>query len=71
MSEQLVVPQKMVIDGNPVDVTLIQNPIIDDVLVTEAEIQASAIWSSDSSLVSDRRVSRDIRDYLIRLGVER
>ena len=71
MSEQIVIDQSMVVEGDSLTVSLIQNPLIDDVLVTEMQVQAASIWQNNDSIVSDRRVSRDIRDWLIRLGVER
>lgn len=70
MSKQVIVTQKMVVDGKPLLVSLIQNPTIDDVLVTEARLQATDI--EEGNVVNeDRRVERDVRDFLIRLGVER
>lgn len=65
------VPIRMVVDGEPLLVTLIQNITIDDVISTEARIQATAIETGDSSIVTDRQVSFELRDFLIRLGVER
>lgn len=56
------------IDGEPYLITLIENPTIDDVVITEAKIQASAIENRDGS-ADNRRVDRGIRDFLIRLGV--
>lgn len=70
MSKQVIVTQRMVVDGKPLLVSLIQNPLIDDVLVTEARLQATDIEEGNVSN-TDRRVARDVRDYLIRLGVER
>lgn len=70
MSNQVIVTQKMVVEGKPLIVSLIQNPLIDDVLVTEARLQATDIEENATSN-PDRRVGRDVRDFLIRLGVER
>lgn len=69
MSEQTTVQVRLIVNGTPIVVGLISNPLIDDVLLTEARIQAFSIEQQVD--ISDRRVSRDIRDYLIRLGVER
>ncbi len=57
------------VDG-PIDVSLIVNPTIEDVLVAEVEIQAMAILNKDGS-ADNRQVSYDIRDFLIRLGINR
>lgn len=65
------VPMRMVVNGEPLLVTLLQNFTIDDVLLTEARVQATSIETGDASLVDGRQVSFNIRDYLIRLGVER
>lgn len=56
------------IEGKPVIVKLINNPTIDDVVVTEARIFASSLETGED--LSSRRVSRSLRDYLIRLGIE-
>lgn len=70
MNSQIIITQRLVVDGKPMIVSLIQNPTIDDILVTEAQIQATTI-EEQSEVNPDRRVERDIRDFLIRLGVER
>lgn len=70
MSKQIIITQRMVVDGKPLLVSLIQNPLIDDVLITEARLQATDIEEGNSAN-PDRRVDREVRDYLIRLGVER
>ena len=62
---------RLVVDGDPLLITLIQNVTIDDVLNTEARIQATSIETGDPSLVASRQVNKSILDYLIRLGVER
>lgn len=60
---------RLIVNGRPVIVTLITNPLIDDVVMTEARILASEI--ENGPLDDDRRVERGVRDFLIRLGVER
>jgi len=70
VSKQIIITQRMVVDGKPLLVSLIQNPLIDDVLITEARLQATDIEEGNSAN-PDRRVDREVRDYLIRLGVER
>jgi len=69
MSNQIIVTQRMIVEGKPLLVSLIQNPLIDDVLITEARLQATDIEEGNTAS-TDRRVARDIRDFLIRLGVE-
>jgi hypothetical protein len=58
------------VDGTLMEVVLIENPIIDDVLIAEAKVQAYFVYNNQEP-ASDRRVERTIRDYLIRLGVAR
>lgn len=60
---------RMIVDGRPVIVNLITNPLIDDVIIVEARILASEI--ENGPLNDNRRVDRGVRDFLIRLGVER
>lgn len=69
MSVRITSTSRLVIDGRAYKVRLIDNPLIDDVLITEAQLLAAEIESG--SVPEDRRVSRDIRDFFIRLGVER
>lgn len=63
------VSTRVLIDGRPVVVGIIQNPVIDDIVVAEAQVQASLIISKQDG--GGRRVDRTLRDFLIRLGVER
>lgn len=57
-------------DGTAVEVTLIENPLIDDVLIAEAKVQAYLTYTG-SDPEPGRRVDRNLRDFLIRLGVSR
>jgi hypothetical protein len=70
MGNRNVVTASLVVDGKPLTVSFLDNIIIDDVLITEAMIQAQAIQNQDGS-ADNRQVEREIRYYLIRLGVER
>jgi hypothetical protein len=69
MADRRDIQQRLIVGGRPYVITLLHNPTIDDVLLTEARVAAAAIESKVSD--EDRSVSRDIRDYLIRTGVER
>ncbi len=69
MSVRNDIEGRFLVDGQPVLIKLINNPTIDDVMVTEARVQATAV--ERGAVDPDRRVARDIRDFLIRLGVER
>lgn len=53
----------------PLDVTVIESPTIDDVMVSEAKIQAYSIATGTD--ISGHIVDRSVRDILLRLGVER
>lgn len=61
--------KKVVLDGKPFSIRFIDNPTIDDVLSTEMQVQAYFIASGTSD--PTRQVDYSVRDYLIRLGVER
>lgn len=63
------VQQRIVIDGVPYIIRLIDNPMIDDVMASEAKLRAAKIQGF--SVPSDHRVKRDLRDFLVRLGVVR
>ena len=69
MSDQTVIESQVIFDGAPCTMRLINNPTIDDVLIGEMYGQATSIWRGDD--LSNHRVPRELRDYLIRLGVER
>ncbi len=70
MGNRNVVTASIIVDGVPLLLSFFDNVTIDDVLITEAKIQAVSILNRDTSADS-RKVDRSIRDYLIRLGVER
>jgi hypothetical protein len=55
--------------GVVVRATVLEFPTIDDVVVTESQIVAYEIASQVPQ--PDRRVGRDIRDVLVRFGVNR
>jgi hypothetical protein len=63
------VETSMVVSGRPVVVRLIENPTIDDVVITQARLYAAVLEGSMEDIPG--RVDRGIREYLIRLGVER
>jgi hypothetical protein len=63
-----LVERKIVVGGKPYTIRIIENPTIDDIVITEMAIQANAIHNRQ---VLERRTPRDIRDFLIRIGVER
>ena len=69
MSDRYESGGRLIVDGRPVLVNLITNPIIDDVVIAEARILASEI--ENGPFDDTRRVDRGVRDFLIRLGVER
>lgn len=63
------ITNRFIVGGKPYFINLIHNPTIDDVIVTEARISAAEI--ENGPIEEGRRVTRDIREFLIRLGVER
>lgn len=65
--EELLNP--IVIDGRPYTLRLIQSPLIDDVVISETQIAAFEV--AQGIKPTERRVDRGVRDYLIRLRVER
>jgi hypothetical protein len=67
MIAQTVVTTQIVSDGQTYKVRLIENPTIDDVLGVEAKIYAFSM--AVGNIDDTRRVGRDVRDFLIRIGV--
>lgn len=59
---------RLIVDGRPVVYRVLSNPVIDDVVISEAKLQAFQI---ENGSLGERRVDRNLRDFLIRLGVER
>ncbi len=59
---------RLIVDGKPVIYRVLSSPVIDDVVISEAKIQAFQI---EHGSLGERRVDRSLRDFLIRLGVER
>lgn len=70
MSDRQEVESRLVVNGEPMVVRLISNPTVDDVVITEARVWA-AEFENGPLTAGERRVDRGIRDFLIRLGVER
>jgi rRNA-processing protein FCF1 len=56
-------------DGKTSNVTILDDPNIDDLVVAQAEIQAYVVATSDTSAVE--RVSRGVREIFLRFGVQR
>lgn len=70
MSVRQLISQNVALGGVSYQISLIENPTIDDVVITEARLQAAAI-EGRQGVLEDHFVSRDIKDFLIRLGVDR
>lgn len=60
---------KATLDGKPYTVFVVDNPTIDDVVVVEMKLRAAELMNGVTN--EGYRVEKDIRDVLIRLGVER
>jgi hypothetical protein len=60
---------RAVLNGRPYTIFLVDNPTIEDVVAVEIRLYAAEVMNGASP--SEHRVSRDVRDLLIRLGVER
>lgn len=56
-------------DGKLYRATLIEDPNVDDVLIAEAEAQAHFVRTGTEE--PERRVGRDVREILLRFGVQR
>ncbi len=63
------IQQRMVVDGIPYIVRLIDNPTVEDVAASEMKLQAARIQGF--AVPDDHRVPRDVRDFLVLLGVVR
>lgn len=71
LTNRSVIPSRLIVDGKPVLINLITGPTIDDVVMVEAQLYAASLDREDPSMTEGRSVPWDIKDYLIRLGVER
>jgi hypothetical protein len=60
---------QVTMDGKPYTILLIDNPTIDDVMVVEMKLKAAEYLTNTPQ--PDRKVEKDVRDALIRLGVDR
>jgi hypothetical protein len=69
MAARTDIATKVVIGGKPYTVFMVDNPTIEDVMVVEMKLWAANKMNRVSD--SEYRVSRGVRDTLIRLGVER
>ena len=71
LTNRSVIPSRMIVDGKPLLINLIRGPTIDDVVAAEAQLYAASLDSGNAFLTTGRAVPLNIKDYLIRLGVER
>lgn len=60
---------KASLNGRPYTIIVVDNPTIDDVLIVEMKLRAGEIMNGTEN--TGHRVAADVRDVLIRLGVER
>lgn len=68
MSDRIDITTRTYEDGKPAAMHLVVNPVIDDILCVEMRLQAYETQTG-KVLNADRRVGRDVRDFLIRIGV--
>lgn len=71
LTDRSVVRSRFLVDGEPLIIDMLRSPTIDDVLITEAHLYAASLDRDDKTLTEGREVPWEIKDYLIRLGVER
>lgn len=64
-----VATREAVVDGQVVEVTLIEDPTIDDVVIAEA--RTYAVGLIQGNLDSERRVERSMREIVLLFGVQR
>lgn len=57
------------VDGRPYTILLVDNPTIEDVLVIEMKLRAAELMNQTAD--DTRKVEKDVRDALIRLGIDR
>jgi hypothetical protein len=69
MSFRTNINTKVFVDGRPYTILLIDNPTIDDVMVVEMKLKAAELMTNTPQ--PDRKVEKEVRDTLIRLGVDR
>lgn len=68
MSDRKEFTEQLIVGKQIYTITLLDHPLIDDVVITEAMIKAESIVSGVED--TTRRVDRSIRDLLIKLGRE-
>lgn len=66
-----VIETKVRVDGRPATVQAIRSPTIDDVVIAEGRLYLASLDRADPAISSGHRVPIEVRDYLVRLGVER
>lgn len=69
MTVRTEVKRRVIIKNKPVTIQLINNPLIDDVVVTEAKVYLYGLESG--TVDTSRRVERGLRDFFIKIGVEK
>lgn len=69
MSVRQEVTTNVIVGGQSRTIRLISHISIDDIMYNEMEI--SAYEMENGTVIPGRRVNRDIRDYVILIGVER
>lgn len=74
MSDRITVATNIVLDGHAYVATLFHNPTIEDVIIGEMRVAAYEVENgplSEDPNDPSRLTPRDIRDYFIRMGIER
>lgn len=71
ITNRTIIPGRYIVEGQPLLINLITAPTIEDVLAVEAHLYAASLDRNDPSLTENRSVPFNVRDYLIRIGVER
>jgi hypothetical protein len=69
MADRKEILSRFVVSGELSTVRFIESPSMDDLVSAEARLQADSMDRSYS--LTDHRVDRTLRDYFVRLGVER
>jgi hypothetical protein len=71
MTIRRIIPTTVVVEGIALQLNLIQNPNIDDAVMTEMKVYANALAKNELSTLEARRIDRGLREYLTKEGLQR
>lgn len=71
MTIRQIIPTTLLVEGTVLQLNLIQNPNIDDSIITEMKVFANAKAKGELETLVNRRIDRSLREYLTKGGLRR